>query len=261
MPTAGPLTAATTGLGIAPDRRDDRVVALGQDLADVGAPVAVVVLAAAMSLRSAPEEKARPGPGQAARRAPRRRRRRRAPRRAGRGRTAAFQAFSASGRLSSMRAAAPSRRTSTVSDMGPEPTADPAASGRGRIRSLGWSMAVPSSASAPRSSARAGASGTRRRVLLPREYADAIQRAGGLALLLPPDPVLVAGPRRAARRASTGSSSPAAPTSTRPPTAPSRTPRRPAVVPERDRFELALDGAARSSSTCPSSASAAGCRS
>jgi putative glutamine amidotransferase len=31
-------------------------------------------------------------------------------------------------------------------------------------------------------------------VLLPREYSDAIQRAGGLALLLPPDPVLVQDP-------------------------------------------------------------------
>jgi putative glutamine amidotransferase len=31
-------------------------------------------------------------------------------------------------------------------------------------------------------------------VLLPREYSDAVQRAGGLALLLPPDPVLVEDP-------------------------------------------------------------------
>jgi putative glutamine amidotransferase len=31
-------------------------------------------------------------------------------------------------------------------------------------------------------------------VLLPREYSDAVQRAGGLALLLPPDPVLVQDP-------------------------------------------------------------------
>ena len=31
-------------------------------------------------------------------------------------------------------------------------------------------------------------------VLLPREYPDAIQHAGGLALLLPPDPVLVQDP-------------------------------------------------------------------
>ena len=34
-------------------------------------------------------------------------------------------------------------------------------------------------------------------VLLPREYSDAVQRAGGMALLLPPDPVLVEDPDEA----------------------------------------------------------------
>ena len=81
-------------------------------------------------------------------------------------------------------------------------------------------------------------------VLLPRNYVDAVQRAGGLALLLPPDPRLVEAPERAARPA-------------RRPAARRRRRHRPGhlrrrtphpqtqeTVPERDAFEIALTRAA-----------------
>ena len=81
-------------------------------------------------------------------------------------------------------------------------------------------------------------------VLLPRNYVEAVQRAGGLALMLPPDPTLVEDPsevlelldglhagrrrRHRSRRA----------------TASRRTPRPSDTVPERDAFEIALTRAA-----------------
>ena len=74
----------------------------------------------------------------------------------------------------------------------------------------------------------------------PRSYVDPVNRAGAMALLLAPDPALVDGSRRGRSTASTGSCSPAAPTSTRPPTAPSRTRETIGPVPERDAFEIAL---------------------
>ena len=76
--------------------------------------------------------------------------------------------------------------------------------------------------------------------LLPRSYIDAVQRAGGIALH-------AAARRDASRRiptrsstCSTGSSWPAAPTSTPRPTGSRPTPRPAARCPERDDFEIAL---------------------
>ena len=46
MPTAGPLTAASTGLGMVRIVGDDRVVALGQDPAHVGMALGRALLAA-----------------------------------------------------------------------------------------------------------------------------------------------------------------------------------------------------------------------
>ena len=96
-------------------------------------------------------------------------------------------------------------------------------------------------------------------VLLPRSYVDAVQRAGGIALLLPPDPAAVGDPDRlldlvdglllAGGADMDPSTYGAAPH-----------PETMGTVPERDAFELALAAAARWSATCRSSASAAACR-
>jgi putative glutamine amidotransferase len=76
-------------------------------------------------------------------------------------------------------------------------------------------------------------------VLLPREYPDAIQRAGGLALLLPPDPVLIQDPDEILERldgliVAGGSDVDPATYGAEPHVATT------GVVRERDRFELAL---------------------
>ena len=74
-------------------------------------------------------------------------------------------------------------------------------------------------------------------------YVAAVQRAGGLALLLPPD--AAARPSRTrCSTCSTGCCSPAAPTSTRPPTGPSRTRDQGTLRPRATRFEIALARAA-----------------
>ena len=97
-------------------------------------------------------------------------------------------------------------------------------------------------------------------VLLPREYADAIQRAGGLALVLPPDPVLVQDPDELLDAARRARSSPAAPTSTRP------LRRRAARGDDRGRpgarpLRARADGPRPRARPTRSSGSAAGCRS
>src|SRR5215218_8133024 len=76
-------------------------------------------------------------------------------------------------------------------------------------------------------------------VLLPREYSDAVQRAGGLALLLPPDPALVQDPDEVLDLldglvVAGGSDVDPACYGAEP------HPATVGVVPERDRFELAL---------------------
>ena len=76
-------------------------------------------------------------------------------------------------------------------------------------------------------------------VLLPREYPDAVQRAGGLALLLPPDPVLIQDPDEILERldgliVAGGSDVDPAAYGAEPHAATT------GVVRERDRFELAL---------------------
>ena len=62
IPTAGPLTAATTGFGQLADALDDRVVALAQHLADVRDLLPARRRCSSISLRSAPEENPRPAP-------------------------------------------------------------------------------------------------------------------------------------------------------------------------------------------------------
>src|SRR4051794_11687762 len=76
-------------------------------------------------------------------------------------------------------------------------------------------------------------------VLLPRSYASAVQRAGGMALLLPPDPVLLEDPDEVldlldALVVAGGSDIDPAVYGAEP------HPKTVGVVPERDRFEIAL---------------------
>ncbi len=73
--------------------------------------------------------------------------------------------------------------------------------------------------------------------LLPLSYVDAVETAGGRALLVPPSAERRRGDARRPRRPHT---SPAGPTSTPRRTAPRRTRRRTATRPERDSAELAL---------------------
>ena len=76
--------------------------------------------------------------------------------------------------------------------------------------------------------------------LLPRSYVDAVQRAGGLALLLPPDERVAGRPRRGprpARRADPGRRRRHRP---RAPTASEAHAETRGTVPERDDFEIAL---------------------
>ena len=76
--------------------------------------------------------------------------------------------------------------------------------------------------------------------MAPQTYATAVQAAGGIAAILPPDPAVTAEPDLAARPDRRACCSPAAPTSTRPSTAPSRRPETAGQRIERDEFELAL---------------------
>ena len=120
-----------------------------------------------------------------------------------------------------------------------------------RVASNAWTADLPSSGSQPRSNALAGACGIRRRMLLPRVYVDAVQRAGGHRR---------AAPARPAPRATT-------PTVARPARRPllaggadidpavygaEPDPQTMGTVPERDAFEIAL--AARRDGARPAAA-------
>ncbi len=94
--------------------------------------------------------------------------------------------------------------------------------------------------------------------LAPRTYVNAVQRAGGLAIVLPPDEAAVGGRRTSCSTGSTPCCSPAAPTSTPAATAPSRTPRPRAPGPSATTSSWRWR-AGRWSATCRCSASAAAC--
>ena len=255
MPAAGPLTAASTGLGIARIAGDDRVVALAQRAADVR--VALRRRARSRPCRSAPEENARPAPVIVTARTassaaatldggpqvapellvPRVHR---APGR--------FELDAQLGAVGRRRGAG--RRSRLIGSASAYRVMAP-----GRSRRSGWRR--PGSASAPRWSARAGPSGTGG-VPARARYVDAIQDAGGVALMLPPDAVAEDDPDevldvprrpdpRRRRRHRPGHLRRRA--ATRRPATPARSATR------RDR----AGRAARSSATCRCSASAAAC--
>src|SRR5690242_12625041 len=149
-----------------------------------------------MSRRSAPEEKPRPAPVThtartassaatssiaASRSSP----------------NCLFQAFMVCGRFSSMVAAAPRRWMVTVSSsvmarhpmccwLSGQPTScEDRPAGAGSVEGMANRPVIGLCAALERASW--GVWSTEAH-LLPREYADAVQRAGGIALILPPDP-------------------------------------------------------------------------
>ena len=76
--------------------------------------------------------------------------------------------------------------------------------------------------------------------LSPRTYSDAVQAAGALAILLPPDDATAEEPDQALDLIDGAGARRAAPTWTRAPTAPRPHAETHGTWPERDRFELAL---------------------
>ena len=254
MPTAGPLTARHRQRQLA-DRVHDRVVALGQHLVDVWA--ALGVISTPKSFRSAPEEKARPGSRDHTARAarPRRLRQRReqveaellVPRvqrlraveldrgdpLASIGRLTVSKAVLALGaRLSRIAHCGSSVRRWCLRSL---PSC--------RLASYGVRMARPVIGICTALERARWSVWDQEAALLPRNYIEAVHAAGGLAVMIPPDPVLVERPERGAgpaRRDGAGGRRRHRP----------RRLRRAAprgdddTVPERDAFEIALVRAA-----------------
>ena len=180
MPTAGPLTAASTGLGISADRGDDRVVALAQRACRrPGGPPAS---GSKPAFRSAPEEKPRPAPVII---------------------TARTESSAAASSTAARRSCPncsfhgvhrvrPVQLDARHGAVGGAATSWSRSRRIGRILRVGAARRWPRPTTADRHLHRARARpldalGHARRSCSRRAYVDAVQAAGGIALMLPPD--------------------------------------------------------------------------
>src|SRR5271165_2934683 len=154
-----------------------------------------------MSLRSAPEEKARPAPVISSARtasssaAPRSAASRSVP-------SCAFHAFSACGRFSSIVATPSATRTLTLSSWvlaSPVPfrVLIPSPLARSRFDPMVWGMRRPVIGICTALELASWSVWEQQAALLPLNYVEAVQRAGGLVAMLPPDPLLAEDPQQA----------------------------------------------------------------